>query len=496
MPGSIWKRLNWLHLSWLDDVLIPLSVALMQATCIAPILSAILRDPSTHIQRTGFVFWLCLGVILAGAAVARLAQRNSLGAVIVVVGAVAAISVSLMVVIPPEATDLDAWLGQVLELFTWGEQNNLPTSLVVVVFVVFMWWRGLRTVQISHSHVLAVFLIGMVVQLILLFAGFKRASVNPVESWRLMGQVILFFLASLSAFAFYQISYTLREQQRKTGVHIHFDRYWLTLIVGASLVILAAALLVGQVVSPDHIGFLRPLWVLIRQIFLLILFVFAYLFFALIGPLLEGIAPQRPAGLQTLESFVSPQSLEEMEQGAAASIPPIWFQIFQTVLIIAAIGLVVWLLIRTLRKRKTVEELEEGVVESRESVLSWDLVRDQIENLFDQLRRRPDDPFLNAGPAGDPRRLIREMYQKVLSQAAALERPRSRGQTPRAYVETLATLCPQERESLHTLTEIYIVARYHTEPLTAGHVTQAQEAFARIDAALHARLEEKRSQAM
>ena len=132
---------------------------------------------------------------------------------------------------------------------------------------------------------------------------------------------------------------------------------------------------------------------------------------------------------------------------------------------------------------------EDDVLETRETVLSADLLRSQIAGLLGSLRRkRPVPPFLDPGPEGDRRRVIRELYQKILAAAITLEVPRPKGQTPTTYQQSLRYLCPQEQASIEALTLAYIEARYADLPPSMEEVQAAQAAYLRIDSVLQTRI--------
>lgn len=194
----------------------------------------------------------------------------------------------------------------------------------------------------------------------------------------------------------------------------------------------------------------------------------------------------------TFESFVSSdESLEQLEQ-STLEVPPILFQIFQTVVILFGIALVVWLLVRALRRHEKLVE-EDGIVEERESVLSIDLIKTQLGGLLNGLRKKKATPFLELGDIQDTRRIVREIYQAVLTQAGVLESPRRRGETPVAYEQTLLTLDPDDREAWDTITEVYDVARYGVQPPTEEQAQLVRQAFARIEPALKKKVESLKS---
>ena len=90
----------------------------------------------------------------------------------------------------------------------------------------------------------------------------------------------------------------------------------------------------------------------------------------------------------------------------------------------------------------------------------------QMRNLWAGLRRKDTSPFLELDAAGNPRQVVRRLYQKVLAQAIELGSPRQKGQTPSTYLNVLSVLCPEERWALETLTSVYLSARYGAASLT------------------------------
>jgi hypothetical protein len=305
----------------------------------------------------------------------------------------------------------------------------------------------------------------------------------------LTGWVILFLSSGLTALALTGVYHTLREQQRRTGMRLHVDRFWAVTTLSIVTMVILAGLLVGQIIAPGAlvkvIGLLRPLWAIVVQILLLIIFVLAYLFFGLVEPLLAGIA-NRPA--RDLSTFRSPlTSLEELEQNGAEpiQIPPALGIILQVVLVLGLIAVVAYIFyLAAKRRREGPIQAEDQVVESRENILSADLLRSQLLGLLDGLRRkRPPPVFVDPGPSGDPRRIIREAYQRVLARAIDLDAPRAKSQTPVVYAHTLQQLWPQERQALETLTHVYAATRYSSAPPTQNQVRAVQEALSRIDAA-------------
>jgi len=300
----------------------------------------------------------------------------------------------------------------------------------------------------------------------------------------LFGWLVLFLSSGLATLALISISTTLREQERMTGVKLQIDRYWLTIMVVIVAVVIVAGLIIGQLVAPESLlallGILRPIWQLIRNVFLIILFVFAYLFFSLLEPLLADLQ-NRPADIPT--TFMSPVEAESIEDLAkqASGIPPAFTVILQIILIAGAVGIIALFFYLAFRRReKRALALEDDVLETRETILSLDLLQEQLKGLFDGLRRRRASIFADLGALDDPRVAIRQMYQKLLAHAIELKRPRSKQQTPDTYRPALSSLHPGREAAIETLTRLYALARYGRTPPTQEQLAEARNAFASV----------------
>jgi hypothetical protein len=275
-----------------------------------------------------------------------------------------------------------------------------------------------------------------------------------------------------------------------TGVRLRVDRYWIVTTFSIVAGVLLLGLLLGQVLAPGALiralSWLKPIWDLLVRVFLLLVFIFAYLFFSLLEPLLAELEQRPPRDFSAFRSPLSTPEEIELASEEAAGIPPLFGTIVQVILILGAIALIAYIFMIAVRSRKEHQRLAEGeVVETRETILSMDLLRSQVLDLLNSLRgRRPPPMFVEAGLSDDPRRIVREIYQQVLARAIGLGSPRQPPQTPLTYQTTLRDLCPEERPSLEVLTSVYVIARYGAEPPTQDQVQAAQAAFDRIDAVL------------
>jgi hypothetical protein len=384
----------------------------------------------------------------------------------------------LSVVLPSSLAEARYRMGQSLGA-VFGPLVFLASLVFALGFVVLSRYVGERAMLLSQMSIT----VGLVFLALVLPVG---PSAEALSRW-----ILVFLGSGLTTLALHGTLDTLDRQAEKTGIRVRLDRYWAVTALSLVFAILILGLLVSQIIAPGTIaralGWLGPVWTLLVRVFLLIVYVIAYLFFGLLEPILLGIQNWSQRG--ELAPFQSPVRLEEIEQLAREPrhIPPIFGQILQGILVLAIGVLIVWLFVTAVRRRKRGTLAEDQVIETRETILSPDLVRSQLRALFNGLRRRgAPSPFVEPGALGDPRRVIRELYQGLLARGVELDVPRTRGQTPHTYQGTLLHLCQDEWGDLETLTRAYEAARYGTRPPTQEQVHAAQAAFTRIDAALQA----------
>jgi len=367
----------------------------------------------------------------------------------------------------------------------WGDA--LPGPLVLLIAGVLLWWRGMATPSMGHDALVRAFLTGTAVIVLLLLRNQLIGDLLPARE--LVISLLTFVVSALLTLALVGASDAIQQGGAEAGISLPVSRYWLVAVVIVIAAILVGAWLISALIAPDAlrqlIALLRPVWNVLGQILYYILLPFIYILFWLLGPLLrlfEGLGQE-----QVPEPVVTPEPEEELEEieRVVHELPPQLDAILRIVLAVAIVVFVVWLITLALRRRQPNRHAE--VLESRESVFSWDLLRDQIRSLFRRARPAPAPPFfVPLGNTDDPRLAIRAAYQRLLALAIEQGLPRLRAQTPSADLVQLSERWPEQHDALRLVTENYIIARYRPDPPTMAQAEATTQAVERIQLALTA----------
>ncbi len=529
MLGIAWKR--W---RWLDDGLLPLSAATTYAAWVYPVFALYMRDPSTGVQNGGFTYWLCLGTLLLAAVAGRVAGRSRRSGLIVIAGGLAAV-VAFVLAIAYGAPRTET---------PWAENAALRRMLVLgSACAVLLWWRGVRLSNDDHHEetartfvVGAVALFGLILVshfyssvraarsatyitwLVLLLALFAFAVLlamltalgrldgrKVASAWEAVlaggvvlfsatlpslpppetqsGPVLLFIFSGLIARALIGLSWALNNQRGRGGVRLHVDPGWLVTMLGLAVTVVVLGLLIGQVLAPQAIQsaltWLRRIWMPIVLVFVFIFSILAWLVLQLVLFVFSRLSIRLPE-----LPVPSPEDLEGIGE-RDLEIPTLVKQGANVVLVVAAILVVAWILYRTARQLRAPDGLSTDVSEDHRRIFSLRLLRRQLAEALRRMRDKGAPPLVRL-VGSDRRRAVRRAYRTVLLRALALETPRHKAQTPEGYADTLVELCAGQEDALRTLTGAYGQARYGAVPPTHEQVQAAQDAYARIDAALRA----------
>ncbi len=475
MPGIALRRWNLLEL-----FVVPFAASVMRVSWVYPLLKILTDSELTGAKRVQIPFSLLVALAFGGAMTSHLDRSSRAGRTIAVGGGFAACLISLLLVFPGVGL-----ISLVRQLFYW--HNTLPAPFVMLVAAALLWWRGMVTEHMNHEALARAFLTGTGMMVALLLLG--RVLPSLLTRGQLVSALILFLVSGLMTLALAGASRALRQSSGGISISLQLSRHWLL----AVLLVIGSILLLGWItnslVAPDAfrqvIAWLRPIWNLLGLLLYYILFPFVYILFMLLEPLLRWLSrlynrPQEPGPQPT----PTPEEQLEQIERTARNLPPALDFLLRIALAAALVLLVASLFLLALRRRQPGRY--NGVLESRESIWSWDLMRSQLASLLRRRRREVTPPlFLPLlGDPADPRLAIRAAYQSLLALAMEKGYPRSYAQTPYAYQETLRAMCPDQGEALRTITEAYVTARYSAQPPLPAQASAAWQAVERIHAAL------------
>jgi len=299
----------------------------------------------------------------------------------------------------------------------------------------------------------------------------------------------------MTALALSSLEAARSSRQRRPETELKLDRYWLVSVVSVIAGLLALGLFVSAFIAPETV--IRAFsWVsgplsVLGQLLYYGLYVIAYLAFLILEPLIYWLrrqfailGPREP--LQVLDFQ---RQLEEIARGQPTGIPPAFAEAFRWIGLMALILAIAMAFALALR-RFGAQEMDE-VVETRELILSRDLLADQLSRWWHRWLRRLRrasvtalSPFLSLEGEPDTRRAIRAIYQALLSTAGERGLPRARGQTPIEYRDILGELFPNTPGALDTITDEYVQARYSPDVPTVEQAERARQAWEELQAAL------------
>ncbi len=295
--------------------------------------------------------------------------------------------------------------------------------------------------------------------------------------------ILIFFTLGLGSLALAGLEQDRQIQGASTSAGLGVNRHWLGLVGGVIGLILAGAVAVAAVVSPDSIAGLGVVFDMVGIALIQGIGLVLYMVALILLPVGELIARvllsllQIFAGISLLLhldfSAPTPEAINAAAQQLART-PP--FRVIELIVMVCVVALLFRLAVRRLR-RLNGQALED---EEHESVFSRELLWQQLGSLFVR-RTKPAlvtlSPYLAlTGSADDPRLAVRRVYQAFLEWARTHDHERLAGQTPTMLAETLAQATPQGRMAVLTLTEAYLHARYGLG-VTVEEAAQAQAAL-------------------
>ena len=363
--------------------------------------------------------------------------------------------------------------------------DNLVFTFVVLVLAVWLWRWGILSGRepLLYDTFSGNFTLGIAAfALELAFAYSTRLA--PLGE--ILEPLLLFFAIGLGALAISSLQSARRYEREQTGQTFALNRYWLGTVGGVIVVLLLIGLLVSGFFAPDEIARrlsgVSILLDLLARLLLVVAFILAYVLFAILeffGRFIHLTPSTEQQPLREPPNLA--EQFKDLNQPPSGISPEMLF-ILQVLAAVLIALVVVWIFAQAFRRFRHYGEEDEE--ESRESILSVGLLKEQLSKLF---ARRGNQGEAAAQPfaqiTGDaPRERIRRTYQALLTWAAARGVPRSPAMTPNEYLALMGRALHLYVEPIWLITEAYLAARYGVAPIssdTADEVARAWEQIAR-----------------
>ncbi|MCZ7567401.1 MAG: DUF4129 domain-containing protein [Ardenticatenaceae bacterium] len=368
-----------------------------------------------------------------------------------------------------------------LALRAWWTTGTRQPPAFVVLFAGYAWWRGLRlagqgvTSSVAHAAFGRGALVWAVVAVGQHLAGGQVAD--------LVNGLIVFVGAGLTAMALAALDEARRASAQDGGPAL--DRTWAAMVGGViilvSLIGVALAIWLAPSTLERLLAHLAPLVALLswiaRAIATLVALLLTPVLYFLIW-LVRRLQGNRP--LPELPPPPSPPAFpDEQAQTALVQLPSWVTTLLEAVVVVALVLLGLWILRQALRRYRAADEA--GVIETRQIVLSRELLADQLRSLLAGLRARlaahaTDERFLPLDAGDETRRRVRAAYRAFLAAASARDLTRAPGETPAAFARRLAGQPDAPRSALDDLTAAYEPTRYSSVPLDPNQAAAAETA--------------------
>lgn len=379
-------------------------------------------------------------------------------------------------------------------LIHWDLNQGLPAAVVAIFVLIALWLNGLGDAvrAMTHDDIWGVLRTG-IVALVLYLALLSRSTAGVPAT--LLQQVLLLFGAGMVALAFSSLKITvgldraLGLGQRRISAAPSISRYWLVSITVTVLLLLGVGLGIGALVAPEQLARLLAIVQLalnaVGRVLGAILLVVGYVLFLVayyIARLLEPIIRRLFAALEDsplMEFAGLPEEAPAMEE--VLTDPTVIPDTYRWIALAIAVVVVLIILALAVRRLRATPAAE--IDEVRESILTTDLLQEQLASLWERWfgrRRGQSDPFLSLAGEEETRQRIRAAYQQLLATATGLGQGRRPGATPTEYQAELHLPVAETTPQLTALTTAYHHARYAPDAPTAAEAAAAQAAWQQL----------------
>jgi hypothetical protein len=482
-------------IDWLGGLAYPLAVILMEACWVAPWLAwvgswSVFGQPGPVLGLGTVVAALALSLL-----VTRLLQRSQWPLRLAQAAVIGAGLAVILLALGAEYRGGHEFLsGEWFAYFGRRLASTLSrpnTAVPALLALLYLWWRGIILGQATAAFrgVYRSFLFGMMALIVPLVIWRAGGSAGPGAGtgFYVMG----FFFFGLLAIALNHLCLMRRSMPREEAALTPVRR-WLPLMLGVIGGMVLVGFAVSGLLSPelfDTIGrgagvFFGFLGRIINYILVPLSYVFEaviWLFQLMVSWLRRGQPVQPGASGNPSFPEVTPVTLK--------GLPPVVAQIVLWLVIVLVAAAVVFVLAKAVSRWRGRGERDE-IEEVHESLFSWKGLGDDLEQLLramGQRFKRTPRPSPAAWSEDEAWRLdIREIYRRLLREAALSGVPRRRPETPVEYAGRLGRLVPESAAPVSGLTELYSGVRYGETGLIDEQVDGANSLWRALRVVLRA----------
>jgi hypothetical protein len=370
------------------------------------------------------------------------------------------------------------WLNDILTDVRTANLHslNLTEDIVVLLVVLFLWWRGLVLARrrLTSDSVAFRFRLGVVLLAITTLVG------GLILPWSFAGFVFAFFFAGLVGIA---LARAREVGEQYGGAETRFDLGWLLTLIVAGLTVLVLASGVAALLTGEKLTrFVAPAWTILQTIISAVAYVVGWLVEILVT-LVRFLV-----GDINLESFRRDLSL--FREGVVPDVPepgpsqltPEQLIALRTAGVVG--GVVVLVVAIALTLRWLHRRAQERSQDERESVWEELDLRRGLRELLARGRRRLEDAVAALDDSLLGRMFVAHTIRRVYAELGLLARgqgrPRLPYQTPYEYLPALRETFPTCSDDVALITEAYVAVHYGEMPERPAALAEVREAWRRI----------------
>jgi hypothetical protein len=354
---------------------------------------------------------------------------------------------------------------------------------VVMVTVLFLWWRALALSRREFSFHSVAFAFRL---------GILLLTVGTVLLSLVVGQQVMTFIVPFFYFSLVTVALTRLDEvgQVRGDVGQLLDLYWLAVLGGALVLVVIAGAVLIRLASAEGIAWLLRLWAPIGDALVTVITWVLAILLAPFNPLLERLAELMARGWQELLLGPLGQAAQNLQgqivvpEGSdlATELVALAFAILRLscgiAILAALIGAGLWLLNRERQRlneqTETHEDIEAGLAEALAALLRN--ARARLSTAVGMIRQ--------FGVGGDLMAAIsvRAIYANTTRLAKGRGYPRHKARTPYEYLSDLRVAFPEAQVEAEAITEAYVAVHYGELPASRELMEGLRAAYDRLKA--------------